>query len=190
MAKASRSVRLTYQDLVDLPDDGLRYELIDGELHVTAAPSPKHQRVSGNIHLHVALYLRDHPIGRVYYAPLDVVLSRFDSVEPDLLYVSHEREARQMTRRNLEGPPDLVIEVLSPSTKRIDQDIKLSLYERYGVPEYWVMNPERELVRVYRLKDGCLLFCEELHNREDTSVAILTTPLMPGLAIPLADIFA
>ena len=92
MEKASRYVRLTYQDLVNLPDDGLRHELIDGELYVTAAPSTRHQRVSGNVHLHIALYLRDHPIGRVYYAPLDIVFSQFDCVEPDLLYISHERE--------------------------------------------------------------------------------------------------
>jgi Uma2 family endonuclease len=119
-----------------------------------------------------------------------VKFSELDCVEPDLLYLSHEREARQMTRSNLEGPPDLVIEVLSPSTRRLDQGTKLRLYERFEVPEYWLMNLETESVRVYRMKNGRLVLCEELRCEDGASVAILTTPLLPGLAISLADIFA
>jgi Uma2 family endonuclease len=84
---------------------------------------------------------------------------------------------------------DLIVEVLSPLTKRVDQGAKLYLHGRFGVPEYWTIDPDEECVRVYRLKDGSLASCEELHGGDGTSVAILTTPLFPDLTIPLAKIF-
>jgi Uma2 family endonuclease len=149
METASKSVRLTYEDLRRLPDDGLRHELIDGEHYVSPAPSSKHQRVSGQIFGHLFVFLREHPLGRVYHAPLDVLFSESDCVEPDVLYVSQEREHRQMTEENLEGAPDLVVEILSPSTKHIDRGVKHRLYERFRVPEYWIIDPERESVMVY-----------------------------------------
>jgi len=185
----SSPVRLTYADLRRLPDDGLRHELIDGEHYVTPAPRPKHQRVSGRLYLRLGTFLEEHPLGRVYYAPLDVVLTDFDCVEPDLLYVSRERERRQMTEDYLAGAPDLVVEILSPSTKRFDQGVKHRLYERFGVSEYWIVDPERETVGVYRLEDDRLQLSEELSRRGGTSVPVLSTPLLPGLAIPLDKIF-
>jgi Uma2 family endonuclease len=167
----------------------MRHELIDGEHYVTAAPRPKHQRVSGRIALRVGMYLEEHPLGRVYYAPLDVVLTDFDCVEPDLLYVSREREQRQMTEDYLEGAPDLVVEILSPSTKRVDQGVKLRLYERFLVQEYWIVDPEKETVSVYRLQDGRLQLGDELLRQGGPSVPVLSTPLLPGLEIPLDKIF-
>lgn len=190
METASRSVRLTYLDLRRLPDDGLRHELIDGEHHVTPAPKPKHQRVLGQIFGYLFVYLREHPLGRVYCAPLDVVFSECDCVEPDLLYVSREREQRQMTEDNLEGAPDLVVEILSPSTKHIDRGAKHRLYERFGVPEYWIVDPEREMVRVYRLDSEGLSLHAELSRREGTSVPALSTRLLPGFELSLDEIFA
>ena len=189
MENTSSPVRLTYQDLRRLPDDGMRHELIDGEHYVTPAPRPKHQRVSGRLYLRLGTFLEDHPLGRVYYAPLDVVLTDFDCVEPDLLYVSREREQRQMTENYLEGAPDLVVEILSPSTKRFDQGVKHRLYERFGVSEYWIVDPEKETVNVFRLEDDRLQLCEELSRQSGTSVPILTTPLLPGLTIPLDKVF-
>ncbi|HXO29295.1 MAG TPA: Uma2 family endonuclease [Thermoanaerobaculia bacterium] len=185
----SSPVRLTYADLRRLPDDGMRHELIDGEHYVTPAPRPKHQRVSGRLHLRLGAFLEEHPLGRVYYAPLDVVLTDFDCVEPDLLYVSRECEQRQMTEDYLEGAPDLVVEILSPSTKRFDQGVKHRLYERFGVSEYWIVDPEQESVSVYRQEDDRLQLTEELFRRGGTSVPVLSTPLLPGLAIPLDKIF-
>jgi Uma2 family endonuclease len=185
----SSPVRLTYADLRRLPDDGMRHELIDGEHYVTPAPRPKHQRVSFRISLHVGMYLEEHPVGRMYYAPLDVFLTDSDCVEPDLLYVSREREQRQMTEDYLEGAPDLVVEILSPSTQRFDQGVKHSLYERFGVSEYWIVDPEKESVRVYRQEDDRLQLIEEPSRRGGTSAPVLSTPLLPGLAIPLDKIF-
>jgi len=188
METASKSVRLTYQDLRRLPDDGLRHELIDGEHYVTPAPKWKHQRVSGQVFGHLFMYLRKHPLGRVYHAPLDVLFSESDCVEPDLLYVSRERE-QQMTEDNLEGAPDLVIEILSPSTKHVDRGVKHRLYEQFRVPEYWIIDPESEMVRVYRLDVEGLPLHTELSRREGTPVPVLSTPLLPGFELSLDEIF-
>ncbi|MBV8202287.1 MAG: Uma2 family endonuclease [Acidobacteria bacterium] len=199
MENPSTKVRLTYQDLRRLPDDNLRHELIDGEHYVSPSPGLKHQRVSGNLFFRIAGYLqvhrpggegrREHPRGRVYYAPLDVVFTDYDCVEPDLLYISREREARQMTEDNMEGAPDLVVEILSPTTKHRDLGIKHRLYERFEVPEYWIVDPERESVRIYRFEDGRLQLAEELSRQEDEPVPALSTPLLPGLTIPLDKVF-
>jgi Uma2 family endonuclease len=189
METASKSAGLTVQDLRRLPDDGLRHELIDGEHYVTPAPRPQHQRVSGQVFGHLFMYLREHPVGWVYHAPLDVLFGESDCVEPDLLVVSRERERRWMTEDNLEGAPDLVVEILSPSTKHVDRGVKHRLYERFRVPEYWIIDPESELVMVYRLDDERLLLHAELSRREGTSVPVLSTPLLPGFELSLDEIF-
>ncbi|HVT61366.1 MAG TPA: Uma2 family endonuclease [Thermoanaerobaculia bacterium] len=189
METASKSVGLTYDDLLRLPDDRMRHELIGGEHHVSPAPSRKHQRVATNVHGLLFIYLREHRLGRVYSAPLDVVFTQSNVVEPDVLYVSREREERQATERNLGGAPDLVVEVLSPSTRRVDEGAKHRLYERFGVPEYWVIDPELEIVKVYRLEGGRLELELELRSGEGTAAQILSTPLLPGLAIPVHEIF-
>ncbi len=137
MAGISRTprVKLTYDDFVRFPDDGMRHELIDGEHYVTPSPNTSHQRVVGQLHGLIWTYLRTRPVGEVFTAPFDVVFSNVDVVEPDLLFVSKER-ASVLTQANVQGSPDLVVEVRSPSTGRRDETIKLSLYERAGVSEY------------------------------------------------------
>ena len=179
------STKLTYDDLVLFPDDGLRHELIDGKHYVTPSPNLKHQKVSGNLHFLIRAWLHTHPIGQVFYAPFDVVFSRFDVVEPDLLYVSNAR-ASVLTAANVQGAPDIVIEIGSPSTRRRDETIKRRLYERSKVIEYWVVDPELDLVRVYR-REG-----EEFVRPIELSLEagdVLATPLLPGLDMPLAAIF-
>ena len=183
---ASPGLKLTYDDFVLFPDDGKRHELIDGEHYVTPSPNLKHQKVSGNLHLLIGVWLEDHPIGQIFYAPFDVVFSRYDVVEPDLLYVSNERAAEVLTAANVKGAPDLVIEIGSPSTRKRDETIKRHLYERSGVSEYWVVDPELNLVRVYRREaEG---FSRAIEMSVDAG-DILTTPLLPGLALSLARIF-
>ena len=113
-------------------------------------PQFRHQIIFGNIHLLIATWLEDHPLGRVFLSPFDVVFSRFDVVEPDLLYLSKERAAQALTPMNVQGVPELVIEIGSPSTRKRDETIKQRLYERSGVSEYWVVDPELDVVRVYR----------------------------------------
>jgi Uma2 family endonuclease len=181
-----RGVKLTYDDFVLFPDDGLRHELIDGEHYVTPSPSLKHQRVSYNLTLQIGEWLRRHPVGRLYYAPLDVVLSEHDVVEPDLLYMSSARAAEIEATVNVRGAPELVIEIGSPSTRKRDETTKRALYERVGVAEYWFVDPEQAVLRVYR-RDG-----ERFTRPQELSAEngdVLTTPLLTGFALSIADIF-
>ena len=104
--------KLTYDDFVLLPDDGMRHELIDGEHYVTPSPNFKHQAVLGNLHLLIGNWLQDHRVGRVMLSPFDVVFSRFDVVEPDLLYISNERRREIVTDKHVRGVPELVIEIV------------------------------------------------------------------------------
>jgi Uma2 family endonuclease len=189
MRNTSSRRRLTYQDLLGLPEDLLRHELIDGEHLMSPAPGSKHQRVVMNLSWQIRGYLEDHPLGSVYGAPFDVVFSDFDVAEPDLLYVSAERERRLLTERHLAGAPDLVVEVLSPSTARIDQGKKRGLYERYGVGEYWIIDPVKETVKVYCLSKGLFQLGAELIRGAESSPQSLSTPLLPGLAMQLAIVF-
>ncbi|HEY5616470.1 MAG TPA: Uma2 family endonuclease [Vicinamibacterales bacterium] len=183
---AGPAVKLTYDDFVNFPDDGKRHELIDGEHYVTPSPSTKHQRVSANLHLLIGNWLEEHPIGRVFYAPYDVVFSDFDVVEPDLLYLSNERAAQVITPLHVRGAPELVIEIASRGTRKRDETIKRRLYERSGVSEYWVVDPDIDVVRVYRREGDRLGRPLEL-SREASDV--LTSALLPGLTLPLTRIF-
>jgi len=179
-------VKLTYDDYVLFPDDGMRHELIDGEHYVTPSPNRKHQKVSGNLHLLIASWLEEHPIGQIYYAPFDVVFSKFDVVEPDLLYMSNERASEVLTQANVQGAPEIVIEIGSPGTRKRDETIKRRLYERTSVSDYWIVDPELDVVRVYRR--GGDEFDRPLELRTESG-DVLTTPLLPGLDLPLARIF-
>jgi Uma2 family endonuclease len=183
---ASPGLKLTYDDFVLFPDDGKRHEIIDGEHYVTPSPNLKHQKVSGNLYLLIGVWLEQHPIGQIFYAPFDVVFSCYDVVEPDQLYVTTARAAEVLTSANVKGAPDLVIEIGSPSTRKRDETIKRHLYERSGVSEYWVIDPELDLVRVYRREAEGFGRAIEMSNDAGD---ILTTPLLPGLAVSLARIF-
>ncbi len=186
MKAAVPAVKLTYDDFLLFPDDGKRHELIDGEHYVTPSPNMKHQRVSGNLHFLIRGWLEHHPIGKVFYAPFDVVFSRFDVVEPDLLYLSHARATEALTAANVQGVPELVIEIGSPSTRKRDETIKRRLYERTGVSEYWVVDPELDVIRVYRRDAGGFTRPVELPLE---AKEVLTTALLPGLELPLERIF-
>jgi Uma2 family endonuclease len=132
-------------------------------------------------------WLESNPIGRVFFAPFDVVFTRFDVVEPDLLYLSNARAAEALTAANVQGVPELVVEIGSPGTRKRDETVKRRLYERAGVAEYWVVDPELDVIRVYGRET-------EKHfgrPRELSAEAgdVLTTPLLPGLELPLSRIF-
>ena len=178
-------VKLTYDDFVHFPDDGKRHELIDGEHYVTPSPNTKHQRIVLNLASPIWTFLKTNDVGELFTAPFDVVFSEFDVVEPDLLFISSERAA-VLTDKNVEGAPDLVIEVGSPATRHRDEKTKLHLYERFGVSEYWAIDPELDLIKVYRRVEGRYRRMAELTL---SAGDVLTTSLLPGLALPLESIF-
>jgi Uma2 family endonuclease len=182
---APARLKLTYDDFVLFPDDGKRHELIDGEHYVTPSPNIRHQQISINLTLLIGNWLETHPRGRLFYAPLDVVFSNFDVVEPDLLYVSNER-SNVLTVPNVQGAPDLVIEIGSRGTRKRDETIKRRLYERSGVSEYWIVDPDIDVVRVYRRSADSFARPIELSCEAGD---VLTTSLLPGLELPLARIF-
>ncbi|CBE68492.1 MAG: Uma2 family endonuclease [Candidatus Methylomirabilis oxygeniifera] len=178
-------VKFTYEDYLLFPDDGRRHELIDGEHHVTPSPSERHQRITLNLACSIVDHLKLHPAGRLYTAPFDVILSSFDVVQPDLVFISSAK-ASIITAHNIQGAPDLLIEILSESTRKTDEIIKRKLYERHGVQEYWIVDPELETVKVYRTTPhGYSRVAELSHEASDT----LCTPLLPDLSIPLIDLF-
>src|SRR5262245_17107882 len=153
-ASAARGVKLTYDDFLLFPDDGKRHELIDGEHYVTPSPHIRHQRISGRLHLLIGNWLEANPIGQLYYAPLDVVFSHFDVVEPDLLYMSNARAEEVLTEKHVSGVPELVIEIGSRGTRKRDETVKRCLYERVGVDEYWIVDPATDAIRVFRRTGG------------------------------------
>lgn len=177
--------RLTYDDLVAMyPDeDGIRRELIDGELFVTPAPFRRHQRLVRRLSTSLDNHFEAHPEqGEVFTAPLDVVMTPHDVVEPDLLIILGDQQ-HISTEKNVQGAPGLVIEILSPGTRRRDQTLKRDLFDREGVREYWMVNPDRNEVAIYRrVADGSF--------RLDAPPAqTLTTPLLPGWSLSLDRLF-
>ena len=178
------STKLTYADYVLLPDDGLRHEIIEGEHYVTPSPATRHQRILLNLTYLIQSYLETHPVGEMFFAPFDVLLSEFNIFVPDLVYISKER-SHQLTAKNLQGAPNLVVEILSPSTKSRDKRLKRDVYKRTGVEEYWTVDPDQRVVDVYRRAAGT--FREPIRYE---CVRTLTTPLLPGLEVPLDKILA
>ena len=184
--RPTSGVKLTYDDFLLFPDDGQRHELIDGEHYVTPSPNTVHQTIVGNLYFGLRGYLEAHPLGHVFLAPFDVVFSNFDVVEPDLLYITEARRRNILTTTNVRGAPDLVIEIGSPGTRRRDETIKRRLYERDGVSEYWVVDPDLEVVRIYRRENEGYGRPREL-SRETGDV--VESPLFPDLSLPLDVIF-
>jgi Uma2 family endonuclease len=178
-------VKLTYDDFLLFPDDGQRHELIDGEHYVTPSPNQIHQIIVGNLYFALRGYLEEHPIGQAFLAPFDVVFSSVDVVEPDLLYITAERR-EILTKQNVQGAPDLVIEVGSPGTRRRDETIKRRLYERAEVSEYWIVDPDLEVVRVYQREGQGFGRPREL-SREAGDV--LESALFRSFTLPLDAVF-
>ncbi len=182
----SPSVKFTYEDFLNFPNDARRHELIDGEHFVTPSPNTKHQQVSANLMFALRLRLREDPRGVVLAAPFDVVFSDLDVVEPDLLYISRGR-FNVLTEKHVHGAPDLVVEILSPGTRKTDEVTKRKLYERFGILEYWVVDPELDTIKVYRRVQEAFVRVSELALEEGDA---LTTPLLPGFSATLREIFA
>lgn len=175
--------KLTYEDFCALPEDGNVHEIIDGVHYMNPAPVPGHQRVLVFLSHIFADYLEKHPIGEVFVAPLDILLSEHDIVEPDLIYISNTKRGI-IGDKNIQGMPELLVEILSPSTRRKDFTLKKDLYERRGVLEYWIVDPDADQVQLYERSKGRLLL-QQVAGRDD----VITTPLLPGLEIRVERLF-
>ena len=184
MATTQPAVKFTYNDYQTAPAD-TRYELLDGDLLMVPAPNLKHQEVQGQLQIELGLFLRKQRLGRLFSAPCDVILSDNDVVQPDLLFVSREREHLLSSNQNVRGAPDLVIEILSPSTAEKDRGYKRTLYAKHGVAEYWLVDPVAETIQIQRQRAGALA-PTDIFGRGDT----LRSPELPGLELKLDDIFS
>jgi Uma2 family endonuclease len=151
--------RWTYEEYAQLPQPsearGTRFEVIDGELYVTPGPSRRHQRIVTRLSGLLDRFVEENGLGEVLVSPFDVLFAEGDCVEPDIVFVRSDREDI-LTERGAEGPPDLLVEVLSPSTAGRDRGIKLDRYRLFGVAEYWVIDPDEPTVQVWRLGDGAI----------------------------------
>ena len=186
MEADARTLKLTYEDYLYFPEDGRRHELIDGEHYVTAAPNLKHQTAALNLASELRGFVRPRNLGKVWTAPVDVVLSDNDVVQPDVVFLSKDRMSLAAEGANLQGAPDLAVEILSPATRRTDAVMKRHLYEKFGVREYWLVDPELEKVEIYRLWDDRYRRAAELSAEGGD---VLKSPLFPGLEIVLLEIF-
>lgn len=170
-------VVLTYADYAALPDDGRRYELYEGEIEMLPAPTTRHQRVLGNLSVLLHQYLQDRQAGEVFIAPIDLILSDVTVVQPDLLVVLNDRR-HLIAERGIEGPPNLVVEILSPATASRDRGIKMQLYARYGIPHCWLVDPDTQTLEAYQLEESVYRLVETLRGPGS-----FTPALLPGLSL-------
>ena len=148
---ATATTRLTYRDLQQIPQDRNRYELIEGELFVAPAPNTEHQRKAFRLSRILAEHVEQYDLGEVFIAPYDVLLDDSTVLEPDIMFVSKRRHSI-VTDRCIEGPPDLVVEALSDSSRTIDRFVKRDRYAEVGVPEYWLLDPFEPRIEVLHLE--------------------------------------
>ena len=179
----SKPLRYTYEDYARLPDDA-RYEVIDGELFLTPAPTPFHQIVGLRILRFLETHVEREALGIVFVAPCDVVLSRFDVLQPDLFFISTGRMS-VIGEKYISDAPDLVIEVLSPEASRRDRVLKAKRYARFGVREMWIADPKAKTIELFVAHER--RFRREAIHAGD---GVLSSPLLPGLAVPLERVFA
>ena len=173
---------LTYDDLLHTPDDGKRYEIIGGDLYVTPVPVPKHQQLSGRLYVACYGWVTPRKLGLIYPAPLDVLLGEHDTVEPDLVFIAQDR-LHIVKDKFVQGPPDLLVEILSPSTRARDEKLKANLYARAGVREYWLVDPDQAAIQVYALADGDYRL---LPNQDGRARSVV----LPGFEIDITALFA
>lgn len=176
---------MTVADLDAMPHDENRYELIEGELFVSRAPGLTHQRIFGNLFGRFLFFLEMTPIGEIIATP-GVIFSEYSAVIPDIIYISNERRAEIASGEWVVAAPDLVIEILSPGreNKRRDRVAKRRLCAKYGVKEYWVVDGENRVIKVYRLREGSLDLVERPIERDEIRSSVL-----PGFSCPVASIF-
>ena len=183
MTKVPESLKFTYKDYLLLPKDK-RYEIIEGDLYMVPSPFTKHQMISINLSHILWKFVRQKGSGEILNAPCNVVLSEYDIVQPDILFISKER-SNIITEKNIQGTPDLIIEILSRSRKHIDKNLKHRLYARSGVKEYWIVDPDKETIEVFILgAEGYK--SEGVYDKKDK----LKSKLLKGLSVNVIEVFS
>ncbi|MBI5305829.1 MAG: Uma2 family endonuclease [Chloroflexi bacterium] len=175
--------RITYEEYRALPENGNRLQVVNGELIMTAAPFIGHQRVSGNLQFILESHVRANKWGRVLAAPVEVYLSEDNFLQPDLVCVSHARH-EIITEKNIVGAPDLIVEILSPSTARTDRVTKAKIYARYRVLHYWIVDPVALTLEAFEWADGAYRLVAAVAEDETFQPA-----LFPGLTIALTEVW-
>lgn len=176
--------KLTYQDLLEMPDDGKRYELIDGEVYVTPPPTWRHQKIVANLLVAIRSFVGLHDLGEVAVAPMDVVFEPRNYLQPDLLFIRKERLSIVTT--HVEGAPDLAVEVLSASRKKFDRETKLQVYGRFGVRELWYADPESEALEILSLALEGKYRLSQLATGDEA----LAATVLPGIPLTPREVFA
>ncbi len=173
----------TYQDYRRLPNDGWRYEVIRGRLHMAPAPRPKHQRAVGRLHLAISRFVEERGLGEVFISPIDVLLPALASpVQPDLLFIREDRLSI-VTDEAIEGAPDLVVEVLSPSNWFLDRRDKFELYAKAGVAEYWIVDTDERTIEVFGLRGQAYDLVDKRGVGE-----VARSRLLNGFEVPIDDL--
>jgi Uma2 family endonuclease len=177
------ATKMTYEQYCLLPEDGKQYELIDGELFMTPAPRPKHQRIVVRLTEELSRFVRENSLGEVFVAPVDVLMDRHTVLQPDVLFISAARQSI-VGEEAIEGAPDLVVEVLSPSTFYKDLRKKMTAYSQFGVQEYWIVDPETQTIELYARRDNKLQLAQKFSSEET-----LESALFLGLRLAVNDVF-
>ena len=173
----------TYDDYASLPDDGQRYEIVNGVLVMAPAPDGPHQDAVLRIAHYLLVHIEFAGLGKVRVAPFDVELSSKNVFQPDVFIVLNAHLSR-MQKKKMIGAPDLVVEVLSESTARLDREIKPKQYALYGVPEYWLIDPVGRTVEIFRVREGAYELAAALAYHDK-----LESPLFPGLTLPVSSLW-
>jgi Uma2 family endonuclease len=184
MSIKTHITKLGYAEYCLLPDDGKRHEIVDGNHYMNPAPTPDHQSVSKHLQYFLYTQIELPGLGQVFNAPIDVQLGEFDIVQPDLIVLLKKCRAK-ITRTRIIGPPDLVVEILSGSTRNHDSKLKRSLYERAGIREYWIADPAKKHVTQLHLIDGTY---KSIRNKVGSKELRLV--IAPAISIPLDKIWA
>jgi len=176
-------IKITYEHYCALPEGPPRYQLIDGDLVLSPSPNRYHQTVALRLASALSHFVDLKRLGFVGIAPMDVVLTEVDVLQPNVLFVSTSRQSR-LRDEGVFGAPDLCVEILSPSNRKLDLGVKRQLYARHGVIEYWIVDPDDTSVSVFHLQDDA----EKLSQLN--AAAILTSTLLPGFELKLDRLFA
>ncbi len=172
----------TYSDYEKL-EEGAPFQLIGGKLIMNPAPVPYHQRISRNIEYYLFGFVQKHDLGEVYYAPIDIYLGNQEVYQPDILFIAKDRLSI-IGKKNIQGAPNLVIEILSESSVYNDLKKKKKVYEQSGVQEYWIVDPNDQTIEIYILKNKKYTLEKEFSKNE-----ILESPMFPGFALELSKVF-